>query len=93
MSQFITTTISAGQAVVSNQIYLRNVLITPAAAVATATIYGNGVAMVKLQASANGSSVVYAAGGQASNEFSADIIPGPVTVDLTGAGAFLKLTY
>ncbi len=93
MAQFITTTIGNGQAVIDGAMLLKSVLLTPAAATATAKIYANGVEMIRLQASASGSSVSYFGGGQASNDFAAEHIIGPVTVDLAGAGAFLKITY
>lgn len=89
MAQFITTSISNGQAVLTDQVYLVRIVLTAGAgAPARAIVYGNGVPMIYMAAVA-GDMNTYP--GDGSKQL--DHIPGPVTVDLSGAGAALKLVY
>jgi hypothetical protein len=81
----------AGQAASTTDIYLRNVKLTAGSAAATAIVYGNGVALIKLAALTGTSDSYYATSGGAS--FSLENIPGPVTVDVVGTGAFLRMSY
>lgn len=81
-----------GQAVSPMEIALRNLKLTAAAgADATATVYGNGVALVKLACKAGTSDAYYATTGGIG--YSLEQIPGPVTVDVVGVGAFLRMSF
>lgn len=81
----------AGQAVSSMDVALRNVKLTAAAADSSAIIYGNGVALIKLAAKAGTADTYYATTGGVG--YSLENIPGPVTVDVVGAGAFLRMSF
>lgn len=79
-----------GTAITTEPIYLRNALITAAAADATATIIGNGTNEIVMACKAGESFSYPSTGG---GVLSQEIIPGPVTITITGAGAFVRISY
>ena len=70
---------------------IRSILVTAAAAAATVTVYSNGVAAIILTCPANDSRVYAAVSG--GNQFSLEQLTGPVTIDVTGVGAFVRVSY
>lgn len=80
-----------GVAVISETMYLKNILLTAGSgADATATLIGNGTNEIVIAAKA-GTSVAYPSNGGGS--LGLEIIPGPVTITVTGAGSFTRLSY
>lgn len=82
----------AGQVVSPDDLSLQNMLLTAAAGAATATVKDKaGVAQVVIAAQA-GTSFEYTA-SNGGNLTSLTRIVGPVTIDVVGAGAFVRLSY
>ena len=78
-----------GQAVDDMQINVKSLLITAAAADATVTLKGEGNTQVVLAAKA-GTSVSWPSG---LNGGSSVPVVGPVTIDVTGVGAFARIDF
>lgn len=75
----------------NNPVLLKSLLVTAAAATATATVLSNGVPVLTISAAANTSFQWSATSG--GNQFSLKTIPAPVTITTTGAGAFTLVEY
>lgn len=75
----------------TSQVSIRSILLTAGSGNATATIYSNGVAMIVLNCPANDSKEYISVSG--GNQFSLETFPGPVTIDVAGTGAFVRVSY
>lgn len=89
MARFISTTISTGQTVIDDNMEIKAVSLTAAAATAVAKIYGAGGEEIRISAAATTTNQLIAPGSR----FYVFHIPGPVTLDLSGAGAWLRIDY
>lgn len=89
MPQKFDSTVATGTSLTADNVYLKRVTLTPAAAAATIKIYANGVEKFRLQAAANGSSFEWEAKGR-HNSYHID---GPVTYDLAGTGAAVMIEW
>lgn len=75
----------------TSNISLRSVLVSAGAGGAVATIKGNGIAAIIINCPTNDTKVYPAVSG--GNQFSLEPILGPVTIDITGANAFVRVSY
>lgn len=92
MPSKIITTIATGQAVSSSDIYVKSIeLVAGPANDAIANIYGAGGEIIRIASAKGTTEQIQASKG--TNDFDAQHVPGPVTADLTGAGAWLKINY
>lgn len=91
MARYVVAGAVTGASVNTSGIALRSFMLSSSSGTASATLKGNGVNEIVLQCAAN-QTVTYPAvsGG---NQFSLEQIPGPVTIDVVGAGAFVRISY
>ena len=89
MAKFFSQTVAAGQAVSADQMYLKSVVLASGSAASTVTIKGNGVTQLVVSAPANDSKQVALPG----HPMLVMHIDGPVSLDLTGTGASVRLDY
>lgn len=77
------------QSIDANQdVHLKGVIVTAAGAAVTVDIKGNGSSELKINAAAGDSETYYSMGGTTGVHLQA-----PVTADVVGAGAFVRLDY
>ena len=92
MASKIITTIATGQAVSDKDIYVKSVeLVAGPSNDAVVNIYGNGAETIRIAAAKGTSMQIQSSKG--TNDFDAQHVQGPVTADLSGAGAWLKINY
>jgi hypothetical protein len=91
MALFLSTTIATGQVISGDQVRISSVLLTAGAADAVVKLYSNGVEQIRLAAKA-GTSAEYPS-GKGGNDFNCPILTTPITLDLSGAGAFARVAY
>ena len=89
MAKFFSQTVASGQAVSSEQIALKSVVLASGSAASTVTIKGNGTTLLVVAAPANASQQAVIPG----HATYAMHIDGPVTLDLAGTGASVRLDY
>jgi hypothetical protein len=88
MARKLLTTGSAQSVEVNQNIDVKGILVTAAAADVTLVLKGNGTDEVKINCKAGDSETYYAMGGTTGLH-----LEKPVTADVAGAGAFVRIDY
>ena len=92
MARFISQTVGTGQSISTSDLWIKSLMLSANGSNdCSATIKCNGNTEIIICA-AKGTTAEYPT-GKGGNDFNTEHLPGPVTVDIVGTGAFFRISF